>query len=173
MKQWKRLPRVFMRKGGVLMIKWATIQGYEQYMVSTEGNVKHITNGKILKPQTTYKGYHTVKLYNRDGSKWFKVHRLVATSFIENPNNLPQVNHLDENKANNCVWNLEWCDNQHNTTYGNTKKKISHKVRCVETGIVYESIREAIRQTNICGIGKCLKGKQKISGGYHWKRVYA
>ncbi len=154
------------------MEKWSTIQGYEQYAVSTDGHIKSVVSGKILKPQVTNKGYHVVRLYNHDGNKLLKVHRLVAGAFIENPHNLPQVNHIDENKTNNCVCNLEWCDNQHNTTYGNAKKKISHKVRCVETGIIYKSIREAIRHTNICGIGKCLKNKQNISGGYHWERVH-
>lgn len=160
-----------MVKRNVPMNEWVIIQGYEEYAVSTKGYIKRVSNGKILKPQITSKGYHTVRLYNRDGNKLLKVHRLVADAFIENPNNFPQVNHIDENKTNNCVSNLEWCDNQHNTTYGNAKKKISHKVRCVETGTVYESIREAIRLTNICGIGKCLKNKQKVSGGYHWERV--
>lgn len=154
------------------MNEWAIIEGYEQYAVSTEGCVKCLSSGKTLKPQLTSKGYHVVRLYNDNGNKLLKVHRLVANAFIENPNNLPQVNHIDENKINNCVCNLEWCDNKYNTTYGSTKQKISHKVRCLETGDVYESIREAIKRTNICGIGKCLKGKQKTSGGYHWERVH-
>ena len=153
------------------MDKWAVIDGYDQYAVSTAGAVKRIATGKALKPQTTYKGYQVVRLYNNEGSKLLKVHRLVANAFIENPNKFPMVNHLDENKANNRACNLEWCDNRHNTTYGNAKKKISHKVRCVEKGIVYESIREAIRCTNIHGIGKCLNNKQKTSGGYHWEGV--
>jgi hypothetical protein len=153
------------------MKKWATIEGYEQYAVSTEGDVKRISSGKLLKPQTTSKGYCTVRLYNQHGNKSMKVHRLVACAFIENKDNLPQVNHIDENKTNNRVCNLEWCDNQRNTTYGNTKKRISHKVRCIETGVVYGSIREAIRITSICGVGKCLRGKRKVSGGHHWERV--
>lgn len=155
------------------MSKWAVIKGYERYAVSTEGAIKRIANGKVLKPQMTSKGYQVVRLYNDDGNKLLKVHRLVANAFIENPNNLPMVNHLDENKTNNHVCNLEWCDNQYNSTYGNAKKKISHKVRCVENNIIYESIREAIRCTNIHGVGKCLKNKQKMSGGYHWEGVHS
>jgi hypothetical protein len=148
------------------------IDGFEQYAVSTEGVVKRITTGNVLKPQMTSKGYQVVRLYNKNGDKLLKVHRLVAQAFIDNPDNLPQVNHKDENKTNNSVSNLEWCDNRYNATYGNAKKKISHKVRCVETGIIYESIREAIRCTKIPGIGKCLKNKQKTSGGYHWEGVH-
>ena len=75
------------------------------------------------------------------------IHRLVALAFLDNPNNYPQINHKDENKLNNCVDNLEWCDAKYNINYGTRNDRMaktqSRKIRCVETGIIYDSIKEA------------------------------
>lgn len=99
--------------------QWADVKGYESlYRVSTCGRVFSIVSSKILKPSCHKKGYLYVSL-SKDGiAKSLKVHRLVAEAFLENPNNYPMVNHLDENKANNSVENLEWCDNRYNVNYG-------------------------------------------------------
>ena len=87
--------------------------------------------------------------------KSIKIHRLVAMAFIPNPLGLPQVNHKNEIKVDNRVENLEWCDSQHNNTYGTRIKKqvdkqlnrkdLSKPIICVETGIIYPSIAEASR----------------------------
>lgn len=109
---------------------WKDISGYEGiFQVSTFGRVRSVTrwinncNGKYLKqgiirrPIMDHKGYLQVGL-SKDGiEKKRRVHRLVAETFIDNPNNYPQVNHKDENKTNNCVDNLEWCDNDYNCHY--------------------------------------------------------
>lgn len=117
--------------------KWKPVIGFEgQYEVSNKGRVrslrrlvdgkrgtKHYRNGCILKPQTGSK-YAQVYLRVDGKQKWFYVHRLVAEAFIPNPNNLPQINHKDENKLNNCVENLEWCDAKYNINYGTAKQRV-------------------------------------------------
>ena len=90
------------------------IQNYEGlYQISSYGRVFSIKHKKFLILRKNNKGYLQVQLYNQ-GRKVYKVHRLVADAFIENKNNLPQVNHLDGNKNNNHVDNLEWCNNHDN-----------------------------------------------------------
>jgi hypothetical protein len=84
-----------------------------KYYISNKGNFYSTFSNKVLKPQKCHKGY----LYVEIGRRKYKVHRLVAKYFIPNPNNLPQVNHIDCNKENNCVENLEWCTNHYNYEY--------------------------------------------------------
>lgn len=107
---------------------WKDIDGYDGlYQVSNMGRVKSFKWGKerILKPYETGNGYLRVELQ----SKPFKLHRLVAQAFIPNPDNLPFVNHKDENPKNNMVDNLEWCDNKYNINYGTTQeRRISTKI---------------------------------------------
>lgn len=154
------------------------IEGYEGlYQISNMGSVKSLGNGnsnnskeKILKPTKDKKGYLTVDLYKQGKRKIYKVHRLVAQKFIENPNNLPQVNHKDEDKTNNQVNNLEWCDCQYNINYGTRNEKISKQLMCLETGLVYPSTREVQKQLGFAhsNISKCCNGKIKSCGGFHW-----
>lgn len=84
----------------------------DNYYITENGEVYSSFNGKKrrLKTQITEKGYERIKIQG----KMYQIHRLVAMNFIPNPNNLPQVNHKDCNKLNNCVDNLEWCDNSKN-----------------------------------------------------------
>lgn len=103
---------------------WRPVKGYEGlYAVSNLGRVKSIGNNKsrkekILKPQKEGKGYLFVRLYRNGKGKKFKVHRLVASAFIPNPEGLPEVNHKNEVKDNNVVGNLEWCSRWYNAHYG-------------------------------------------------------
>ena len=104
------------------------INGYEgYYLISNQGDVKSVKRNKILKCAIVC-GYKCVNLYANGKNKMHKVHRLVAEAFIPNPNNLPQVNHKDENKLNNCVENLEWCDSKYNNAYGTKGKRISESI---------------------------------------------
>lgn len=166
------------------VVEYKLIEDFPDYMVSSDGKVWSLKHGKMkeLKPKTD-RGYLRVGLWN-NGRRVFKlIHRLVAESFIDNPDNLPQVNHKDEVKTNNCVENLEWCNAEYNHNYGTrndraAKAHINHKafsvpVVCVETGVVYPSVREAERQTDIKwqNISACCNGKQKTAGGFHWQKV--
>ena len=165
---------------------WKDIAGYEgKYMVSSLGRVKslnyrHTGREQMLEPGKNSRGYLTVALCKNGKQKTRCVHRLVAQAFIPNPGNLPDVNHKDENKENNRVYNLEWCDRKYNINYGThnermaknmTGPKKAKPVLCVETGVVYPSAMEAERQTEAHNthIISCCCGKRKTTGGYHWK----
>lgn len=160
---------------------WKDIAGYAgKYMVSSLGRVKslnyrHTGREQMLEPKDNSKGYLKVSLW-KDGKEDTRfVHRLVAIAFIPNPLNLHQVNHKDENKRNNCVDNLEWCDPKYNSNYGTRNKrfaeKLSKPILCVETGEIYSSSHDASRRTGLHQqhINECCTGKQKTTGGYHWK----
>ena len=105
---------------------WKDIDGYEGlYQVSNLGRVKslHHNKEKILKGSYNSKGYYFVKLCKNGISKSIFVHRLVAQEFIPNPDNLPIVNHKDENPRNNNVDNLEWCTQKYNANYGTVRER--------------------------------------------------
>lgn len=150
--------------------------------MSNLGEVRSLKSNIILKPRLRSNGYLQVRL----SRKTYLVHRLVAISFIPNTNNFPQVNHIDENKSNNCVWNLEWCTAKYNTNYGTGltrqvskrkgkfclgNNKRSRKCICLETNIIYDCIKSASDATGITegNISRCCKGSRKTAGGYHWK----
>ena len=142
---------------------------YEKYEVSNMGNVRN-SKHQILKPAKRKNGYLQVLLYKNGKRNMFLVHRLVAFAFIpnDNPQEKTDINHIDENKSNNMVDNLEWCSKQYNIDYSQ-----GFKVLCVETGIVYNSTKKAARETGLQqdGIWKCCVGKRNTCGGYHWKYV--
>ena len=108
--------------------EWRPIEGYEGlYEVSNTGQVRSLDRydsmnrflrGRILRLFTDGLGYLRAQLYSNSKRKSFLVHRLVAQAFIPNPDNLPQVNHRDENPSNDNVDNLEWCDGKYNVNYG-------------------------------------------------------
>lgn len=96
---------------------WKTIQDFPNYEISSLGNVRNIKKNKLMSIYFR-KGYSLVKLSANGHSKEYKVHRLVAQAFIENPCNYDCINHKDEIKSHNSVDNLEWCDHKYNNTYG-------------------------------------------------------
>lgn len=144
------------------------------YSVTSCGRVYSYKSKRFLKLSKNKDGYLKVNLYKNGKAKTCMIHRLVAETYIPNPSNLPQINHKDENKENNCINNLEWCDSKYNINYGtrNERSAISRgkPVRCLETKIVYPSVREAERQTGINHnyISKVCRGERKTAGDKHW-----
>lgn len=164
---------------------WRNIEGYEGlYQISNFGRVKSLRFGKekIMK-ERTINCYFAVNLHKDGKKKSYLVHRLVASAFLPNPNNLPQVNHIDEVKTNNRVDNLEWCSAKYNVNYGfrmqrfiesNTNNpKISKKVLCIETGKIYPSVRQVERELGFyqTNISAACRGKYKTSYGFHWRYI--
>lgn len=162
------------------------IEGYEGvYQISNLGNVKSLKYGKerILKPKKDVGGYLRVTLCKEGKLKHYKIHRLVAEAFIVNPNNLPQLNHKDEDKTNNRVENLEWCTHFYNNNYGTRNQRSvesntnhpnkSKQVMCLETGKIYPSTHQVERELgyNRGNISKCCTGRYKQAYGYTWKYV--
>lgn len=176
------------------MEEWKDIKGFEGlYQVSTSGQVRSldrvVTNGsvsykklgRIISSSNNGTGYLFINLSKNGKHKRVYIHRLVADAFLNNPYNYPQVNHKDENKANNCVSNLEWCDSKYNNNYGTRLKRLSKSrgkvvaqytlsgslVRC------FDSINQAALSVNRTpsNIRECIKGNVLSSGGYMWKLV--
>lgn len=169
---------------------WQDIPGYEgYYQISNTGIVKTLgrkkgfihAKTKDLTPWEDKKGYLHVGLRNKDGKKKnYQLHRLVAGVFVPNPDNKPQVNHIDGNKHNNRASNLEWVTNYENhihkvyTLGVNSVAKIK-PILCVETGVVYNSVHNAARSLNsaqsFSQIAAVARGERKTALGYHWRYV--
>lgn len=176
---------------------WKDIKDYEGlYQVSNLGRVKSlrrlITNQynsfyieeKILKIWKNNKGYGLVTLSKNGTHKKFQVHRLVALHFLPNPSNLPEVNHKDENKLNNSVDNLEWCDRLYNVRYGTgierQKKKQLNDIKKSKSVLQYDlegnfikewkSTMECCRNGYNQGhVAECCRGERKTHKGFIWK----
>ena len=155
---------------------WREIDNHPNYYVSNLGNVKSTINNitKSLKPRKNQKGY---LLVNIGGKKTYQVHRLVAQAFIPNPDNLPQVNHVNEIKDDNRLENLEWCSCQYNLLYGNRSLKATFKnsqpVMSVDenkTIKLYPSAKAAFAYTGIKpqSITAVCRGKRQSAGGRVW-----
>ena len=156
--------------------QWRPIDGYPNYQVSDKGRVKNLETGKILKNRSNNHGYPYVRLFRGDGKpKNCTTHRLVAEAFIENPLNLPQINHIDEDKRNNDASNLEWCTPSQNTRHSVHQRscKINQLTLDGELINTWESSREIERELGFSqgNIIKCCKRHKNYShvGGYKWE----
>ena len=167
---------------------WKDKKDYEgHYQVSNFGRVKSIKFGKeIILKQKIKDGYYYVGLSKNGIQKMYLVHRLVAEAFLPNPDNLPQVNHKDENKLNNVVSNLEWCSAQYNNTYGTRIERVAEKNKKNTNGklskpvLQYTLDGEFVREwpsAMECGrngynnghVAACCRGEQKTHKGFIWR----
>ncbi|MBQ6232834.1 MAG: HNH endonuclease [Clostridia bacterium] len=163
---------------------WKPIPLYEGlYEVSDYGNVRSLkratTSGKMLKGTLDKDGYIKVCLSKNNLKKTCPIHRLVANAFIPNPDNLPCINHLDENKQNNVVGNLEWCTVERNNNYNNRQYRAGAKRRkwvVAERGsekLVYQGVYALSKALGVNGhnISGCLHGYygRKSVNGYTFR----
>lgn len=172
---------------------WKPVVGYEGlYEVSSKGRVKSLArvvnrkngrrqliNEKLILPADNGKGYYRVRLAQNGKNTAYSVHRLVASSFIQNPDKLPEINHIDEDKSNNSVENLEWCDRRYNMNYGTGRNRaaLATSVPIVQINADGEIIKEwtscveAARELGIHyqNIDQCVKGNIKQIKGYMFR----
>ena len=180
--------------------EWRPIAGWEgSYDVSNFGRVRSLDNyrrvcdvnggehirfvkGAIRKLQLLPNGYVSVILKDGGRKKRFNVHRLVAKAFLPNPNNLPEVNHKDENKLNNYADNLEWCDHTYNVNYGTCrermrKTKSKHQIEQLTLDgrhiAYFDSCSQAERMCNISrtSIIRGIRYNNNIAKGYRWRYI--
>ena len=172
--------------------EWRDVVGYEGlYQVSDQGRVKSLerkvpigygertVKERILKPKTDRYGYLIVSLYAGGKRKTLRVHRLVCEAFHENPDNKPQVNHINEIKTDNRASNLEWATARENSNFGTRNERMA-KTKSEPVGQytldgdlvkVWQSTREVERRTGFaCGnICKAANGNYKTAYGFIWK----
>ena len=158
--------------------EFRVVPGYEGlYEVSNLGKVRR--NGKILKPSKNNWGYLRVNLYKNGIMKSAYIHRLVAQTFLPNPQNLPMINHKDEDKTNNSIDNLEWCTAGYNNSYGTRIKRVVEKnskpvLQYDFSGKFikeFSSVSDAAEEIGVSlgTLSGALTGQQKTSKGYLWK----
>ena len=177
--------------------EWRDVLGFEgQYAVSNMGRIKsldrilpHEEHGtrhireRLLKQKASGPGenhYFGVMLHTGHGKMVHRrIHRMVAETFLPNPDSKNQINHIDGNKANNALSNLEWCTSKENMDHawrmGLCENIVTCKARAVqnvETGEIFQSMRAAERHYNVAfgAIGHAVR-KGKTSLGYHWRYV--
>lgn len=155
---------------------WVESEDYPTYEISNAGRVRNRKTGRIMKNTLRHDGYEQVCL-RKDKQQYAKrVHRLVADTFYGHHDDM-EVNHIDGNKSNNILTNLEFCDKSGNALHafklGLRKPRGQIRVRVVETGEEFESIRACGRATGLDQSEICayLNGKQKSVKGYHFEKV--
>lgn len=153
------------------------ISGFDDYCINEFGEIYSLKTKMYIKSSNNYNNYKVITFHKNGVKKQFRLHRLVAEAFLPNPNNKSQVNHIDGNKANNHVSNLEWATPLENNIHaykiglkkgnktGNKKGKL---VINLENGIIYNSITEACKSTNI----NLSTFKDYLKGTYKNKTSY-
>ena len=151
--------------------QWRSIKEFDNYLVSNKGRIMNAKTGKILRPADDGGGYPMVNLCKEGKPKLKKVHRLVGEAFIENPNNLETINHIDEDKHNNNVENLEWLSRGDNIRYSQAKPVEQYDLESGRLICTYSSLSDCCRMTgfDISLISKACRGQYKKAYGYIWK----
>lgn len=151
------------------------IKGYEGlYAITTCGKVWSYRSKRFLTIGKHSNDYYAITLCKNGEKKRYLIHRLVAEAYLPNPNNLPQVNHKDEDKSHNYTNNLEWCDAQYNNSYGTkgerSAKKNGKTVYCVELDKTFESTQQAGRELGISAshISEVCRGIHAQTREYHF-----
>ncbi len=157
---------------------WSVIPGFPGYKVSRSGQIVSIRRNQLIKQHLTG-NYYCICIYQDAKSKIVSVHRLVALTYVDNPDNLPVVDHIDGDHQNNNVENLRWVTHQQNSQFavdlGLTPKPVGYKVEQLdddgEVIATYFTLKEATEATgaNPNTISLCCKGTRKKSGGYAWR----
>lgn len=143
------------------------IKGFEtSYAITRDGRVWSFCKHDWKATQTNTGGYEIVRLWKNNESKWYTIHRLVAETYLPNPNHYPVINHKDQNKLNNNVDNLEWASVEYNVQYSCCKR-----VMCQETGEIFDSVGEAAKSVGRkpATMSAHLHGNSKSCGGYHFE----
>jgi len=157
---------------------WADVKGFEGlYQVSNKGRLRN-NYGKSLRPADNGYGYLRFNLSKgKNNYSTIYLHRAIAQAFIPNPNNYPEVNHIDENKRNNNLENLEWCSIKYNRMWGTRNERTSEHKKQKIVGISldgsqvieFDGVVDSVKRGfNKSAISNCLQGLSKSSGGYVW-----
>lgn len=151
--------------------QWRSIKEFENYLVSNKGRIMNGKTGRILRPASDRYGYEKVNLYNNGKSKPLRVHRLVAQAFIDNPNDHETINHIDENKHNNCVENLEWMSVGDNIRYSQAKPVEQYDLESGRLICTYSSLSDCCKMTGFdqSAISRACRGMYKRAYNYIWK----
>lgn len=173
----KQMPEYSTEKDG----DWKPVEGYDgDYWISEDGRLWSNISNKMLKPHIRHGGYLMYCLCRGKERHWQSAHRLVAKAFIDNPENKPTVNHINEIKTDNRVVNLEWATFHEQNIHGTRPLRTSAKAQKIEIVQMapentrirnFESISAAAKAMNLReeNIVHCLKGRRKTCGGYQWK----
>ena len=159
-----------------------TINECQKYEISNFGKIRNIKTQRIRKAKINNKGYEQIILFINSKPKSYYVHRLVASNYIKNPNHYKEINHINENKLDNRVCNLEYCDTKYNCNYGTRNQRIINAKRQTFKTIIqkdknnniiriWNDIIEIQQETkyNKHNIYKCCENKYKYAYGYKWE----
>lgn len=155
------------------MDNWKELPINTRYKVSRYGDVLG-QKGTILKPGTDTNGYKFVNIYDNNKAFHLSIHRAVALTYIPNPNNYPQINHIDLDKSNNHVDNLEWCTNKQNFDHNISKPVLMLDIETGEVVKEFKAVRDVNKYFNTHAhqsVSKCCNNVPyyKTAYGYKWK----